>query len=373
MTAENLGAPAKQFPFAEPALPNPTWIGRAVSTLDWLRCSTVPNARVAREFVNRNFALLPEFLRERFSRDLFQRWEATFFELLIARFLQVAGADLEPNRPTPDGHWLDFIANFEDERVVVEATCIDARPELSRERETNERLFRFFEGEAPPGWNVLLYHLPRLGGNDSKRELKSAIRQSAPQEAPNHEKDQREVRRMLRGGLLEFCWIPSGEDARQSVIAGGPFYTWSGSSKARIGATIRHKRPQVRAETLPVILAIGVRDWPWGFRDFDESLFGISVGVVRGNPPRQVSSESRATGHFARRSEKPPTYAAVLAVLNPDFVYRSEPVLYLHPRFTGSLPRALRDLEVRSLSKKGIVTEPAKRTRWSQVGFVVAE
>jgi hypothetical protein len=63
----------------------------------------------------------------------------------------------------------------------------------------------------------------------------------------------------------------------------------------------------------------------------------------------------------------------VLAVLNPDFVYRSEPVLYLHPRSTDPLPRALRDLEVRSLSESGIVTEPAKRSLWSQVGFVVPQ
>lgn len=362
-----------QVLFDEPALPNETWVGHDVSTLDWLRLSTVPNARSAREFVNRNFALLPEFLRQRFSEELFQRWESSFFELLIARFLQVAGADLEPDRANAEGRWSDFIANFGGERVVVEATCIDARPELSREREANERLFRYFEGEILPGWEVLLYHLPRLGGNDSKRELKSAIRQSAPQEPPIHEKDRREVRRMLRGGLLEFRWIPSGEDARQSVIAGGPFYSWSGSSAARISSAVRAKRRQVRAEALPVILAIGVRDWPWDFRDFDESLFGVSCGIVRGSPPRMVRSEFRPTGYFARRHEKPPTYSSVLAVLNPGFVYRSEPVLYLHPRFTDSLPSAFRDLEVRCLSESGIVTGPSKRALWSQIGFCCPE
>lgn len=37
-----------------------------------------------------------------------------------------------------------------------------------------------------------------------------------------------------------------------------------------------------------------------------------------------------------------------------------DPVLYLHPRFAGTLPQAFQQLEVRSLNASGISVKPAQ-------------
>jgi hypothetical protein len=81
--------------------------------------------------------------------------------------------------------------------------------------------------------------------------------------------------------------------------------------------------------------------------DFDMALFGQYVGQIDqfGN---QYATSFKADGIFAGGVGEP-TIAGVLAFTEVGVLHCSEPVLYIHPRFSGKFPDTLRQLEQREL------------------------
>ena len=67
-------------------------------------------------------------------------------------------------------------------------------------------------------------------------------------------------------------------------------------------------------------------------------------------------------GIFNNKSDKAPIFAGVLAFLTVGFNVCVGPVLYRHPRFLGTLPNALLQLEQRSYNESinRIQTEASK-------------
>lgn len=96
------------------------------------------------------------------------------------------------------------------------------------------------------------------------------------------------------------------------------------------------------------------------------ALYGREV--IRLDASRTIASYSfDASGIFAAGpSDKAPTFAAALAFFHIGFGGsdgEADPVLYRHPRYQGSLPRALLDLSQRRFDAAlgTIERQPAKR------------
>ncbi len=162
--------------------------------------------------------------------------------------------------------------------------------------------------------------------------------------------------------LLEgrFAMIP--DLANNSTVAGFPAFSGYSDASARIVRAVGRKRPQVGAAKAPVILAIdGGSNATLG--DFDRALFGSFRTSVA--PDSDVCIHQFCpSGDFAALREGEPTYAGVLAYEQVGFTCPAEPILYLHPRFTGRLPDELRALATRQLvDRNRIEGLPARNPR----------
>jgi hypothetical protein len=344
--------------FPEPFEPDDSWGREGEGVFSWLLRSTLPRARAAREFLNNNLSALPGSFAEKLRRDLENRWQSAFFELIVARTLQVLGGAIKSEEVTPSGRRPDFMANFEDGSIVVEATAPLFEEEVQAEQRDHSPLKRILEGLVPLGWSVLIRELPRIGPADSKKEFKAAAQGllKVPQEAEYNELDELiERRAILSNGILEVSLVRAREG--YPAIVGGPGYGTYGDSISRIKRAVQRKRQQVRTAQGPVFLAINASGVTSSFEDYDRALFGEDC-LVLGQPLR---NEFRATGVFSRQSDSPPTYAGVIGFTEVGFRCVRDPVLWLHPRFTGPLPSGLLALESRVLDmESGIKVNPRR-------------
>ena len=100
----------------------------------------------------------------------------------------------------------------------------------------------------------------------------------------------------------------------------------------------------MRKADAPVLLAIEGSWLSGSLENFDLVLYGHTCDVINERrerePPRFIPD-----GLFANVSDKPPTYAGVLAFPEVGFRSVADPVLFSHPRYKGHLPEALSALE----------------------------
>ena len=234
----NEGHPSKsdRLVFPEPETENPRFHNLGESYYTWLRESTHLAAQEARRFMNRQLALLPEWLHLRIGSDLPAKWRGAFFEMIVARLLQELGANLEEPVPNAEGRLADYVADFHGQRLTIEATAIDTNPGLTADRDRDiHQIFPLFDRLLPPTWRVILHELPPLSPSDSKQGLKAVLERVLPSEPPQSEDDHRDVREDIPEGTLEFTLLP-GRPQGAHAVTGGPFY-W-------IGADIAERIPE---------------------------------------------------------------------------------------------------------------------------------
>ncbi|MGH7485869.1 MAG: hypothetical protein ACREMY_09750, partial [bacterium] len=211
------------------------------------------------------------------------------------------------------------------------------------------------ESLVPAGWSVWINELPRIGPADSKREFKAAAQKllKAPQEIECDEPIER--RAVLSHGVLEISLVRAKEG--YPAIVGGPGYGTYSDSISRIKRAVQRKRQQVCTVQNPVLLAINASGATSSFEDYDRALFGENCLVL--GPA--LRNEFKPTGVFARRNNDSPTYAGVIGFREVGFRCSCDPVLWLHPRFTGLLPSRLLALEARMLDRvSGITVNPRR-------------
>ena len=80
--------------FLEPSKEDRTLRQRRQSMTSWLKRSTHPKAVAFRRFPNDNLAEVPRDSQAQFVRRLRDDWDSGLFELIVARTLQVLGADI---------------------------------------------------------------------------------------------------------------------------------------------------------------------------------------------------------------------------------------------------------------------------------------
>lgn len=262
--------------FPRPKADNPRLYNHTESPFQWLQESTHQRATAAREFMNRQLTLLPEWLSSRISTDLADKWRGSFFEMIVARLFQELGASLEEPTPNAEGRLADTVADFRGQRLTVEATAIDTNPGLTDDRIRDTQLFPLFDELLPTTWSVMLYELPSLSHSDSKKGLKKLLRRVLPSESPGSEYDFRDVQEVLPEGRLDFTLIPD-RPRGTGAVAGGPIYMIGSEIDRRIRKTVRRKRSQIRSEENPVVLAVCLNGSPGRMEDFELALFGRRV------------------------------------------------------------------------------------------------
>jgi hypothetical protein len=153
--------------FPEPSRIDDTYAWRGEDTTDWLGRSTVPRARECRRFLNENFSKLPGEYQTVLHHALHNRWPSAFFELIVARTLQVLGADIEVEPESEAGTRIDFLAHFPDSTVSVEAVAPVFDADAGETAKRRSSLLDIVESLAPPSWRIMVVELPDLGPSDS--------------------------------------------------------------------------------------------------------------------------------------------------------------------------------------------------------------
>jgi hypothetical protein len=353
--------------FCEPEERDDSYSERGESTPSWLARSTLPRAKAWRTFLNRNLAALPEECQENISEDLrldTQHWSA-FFELVVARTLQELGASIacEPENRA-DKTRIDFMARFSDHVVAVEATSPVFNQDMGQTARNHIPLIEIIEKSAPAGWAVAIGDLPDIGPTGSKKQFKSAVERVLNVPPPAEGEEERELSWELPEGEIRLTLLSKtayGIREEAKLAHEAPLTTFDDSERV-IRKAVERKRRQARNVEAPVLVALDAKGIVTRLEDFDMALFGRYVAHMdrHGN---QYATSFRADGVFAR-GDGEPTIAGVLAFTEVGILRCSEPVLYIHPRFSGNLPEPLQQLEQRTLlaNRNGIEgSEPRKR------------
>lgn len=330
---------------SEPSTPDPTYAHRGEHILDWLARSTLPLAVEYRRFLNGNIAALPHSAQPQFRDALRDKWQSTFLELIVARSLQELGASISIEDSTKSGKRPDFMARFADGRVTVEAVSPVVNAETKGEETERVPLLNIIEEQVPEGWYVGVWELPNIGHADSKREFKRTVARLLALSPPQKDAHSFELIEELPQGVIHLYLWPAPPGSHR--LAWESSYTVLDNSEARIQYVLRDKRRQVRDSGAPVLLAIHASGIGSELEDFDRALFGRTY-ERRDWQHRLIETGFDADGAFTYnllRKVTPSTYAGVLAFLEVGFLGVSDPVLYLHPRFSGVLPEALLQLE----------------------------
>jgi hypothetical protein len=345
--------------FPEPSLVDDTYKRRGEDTVTWLARSTIARARECRRFLNEHISKLPTECQEKVVHDLRNRWHSAFFELLTARILQELGASLRFENAGPSGRRPDFLAEFPDGSVIVEAKAPLINSVAKMEEEVRLPLLEIIESSLPFGWMVGVWQLPNIRPADSKRAFKRRVGEMLSLSPPGpDDKDVELIHEFPQGTLHLHVFARGKEHKRLGLEA--PI-SLVDNTEQRIRHVVSKARGQVRGSQFPVLLAIHASGFCSDLEDFDCALYGRSFEQL-GRDRGVIAKGFRMDGEFNNKSDRAPTYAGILAFLNVNFHVCSSPVLYRHSRFQGALPRSLLQLEQRwfDMSGRRIESERSK-------------
>jgi len=344
--------------FPEPAEEDDSIARHGEGTYGWLSRSTSARAKDCRRFLNENVNRVPRNWQTKLHNDFRTReWSSVFFELIVARILELLGGSIEVEVPIAETNKRpDFIARFPDGVITVEATIPEINRRINRQTAENEELVRIIETLTPAKWSVRAWRLPRVGPSDSKKDFKRTIQGIFAKLPADPGPDQEPIEVELYYGELMLTLHPGRKGKRAVKVRGmasGPDDT-----EQKIRAIVNRKKKQVRKSTTPVFLAVSTS--PFGGRDdYDGALFGLTYEHVD-HKGATIASGFDPVGVFGSKRSEPPTIAGVLAFMEVGFPGVADPVLYLHPRFNGPLPESLKRLEQRTYQEgKGVSVQRA--------------
>jgi len=367
--------------FAEPEVPNVAW-GRRSGAADiaaWLHRSTLPLAVRCRAFLNRSLQALPDGA----AADLCHRlrhappFEAVFFELVVGRFLQVLGAEVEHEPTGLGGVKLDWRATFPDGQVVyIEATSPAYNRAAHREHARREAMHAIIADAMPAGWWVAPMRLPRLGLHEARGEFRETVRSmlaSLPIGSSHSIADPLRLEALTAHGQIELrVWPGKDGKPKRSPIATASYGAHYDDSSLRVNVAAKAKRHQARAFPGEVVLlAIDAPFEGPDLEDFDDALFGHIVYLI-GEEAGISGARFRPDGALA--TQRIAEYAGVMAFGRVSMFGVGDPTLYHHPRSVGSLPAQLLTLRHRTLEGGAIRNVPAVQTGIADgIGFPSAD
>ncbi len=358
----------------EPSVRDDTWGRRGEQPFEWFARSTLPRAMAGREFLNANLAKLPPPAQASIYQGLRVRWQSAFFELIVARTLQLLGASVVAEPEQADGRRPDFAARFSEATILIEAVSPIVDADIGERIKKRNPLLDIIEAAAPPGWRILVNELPDIGPTQSKKVLKRSVQRILDVAPPEHGAGRRKLVHQLPQGSLELTLLPG--DPGDNPIWMEPAIATFSDVLERIVHAVDKKRSQVQNAVVPAVLAINAGGFGRADLDeFDVALLGSFVSVVDRNGAI-VEVRFDPSGAFGppKGQQRHPTFAAALAYPEIGFRPCPDPVLYIHPRFDGQLPAPLLELEQRTYDPgaQSISVTPARRTGILEpLGFVV--
>jgi hypothetical protein len=309
--------------------------------------------------LNENLSALPSCIQQAIRSAPRQKWKSTFFELIVARILQELGATIEIEEINSAGKRPDFTAKFPDATVIVEAVSPVFNAEAGQTAKNRIPLLRIVESNIPRGWRVGVWELPNIGLSDSRKEFERAIKLMLSIPPPSDGAKDMELFNEISTGVIRLHLWP-GEIKPNRLMLEAPITAFD-NSEQRIRFALKRKRRQVRRSDNPVLLAIEASGISSEFEDFDKALFGRTYEKY--NERRELSEIGfMPNGAFDSKGDKAPTYAGVLAFIEVGFLGGPAPIFYHHPRFSGSLPEEILNLEQRKYDKwsNNVQAHPAR-------------
>ena len=328
----------------EPVKADDTYAYDGESTLNWLQRSTHQLAKDSRYFLNHNLGKIPNHHRKLLVQQLKHNWQSALFELILARYLQELGANLDYEKPINGGKRPDFLANFNDGTVIIEATSPVIDSDLKITEKNNQPLIQYIEKTKPYGWLILLLRLPEIGPADSKKEFKKKI-DSIFNQVRSTSENEISITETISTGKIALQCIRTNKKYKR--IGGGPILTSWDDTENRIRHSIDKKREQVRDSTIPVILAINATGLSSSIEDFNHALFGRSIDVIDFKSLDPQYTYYKEDGLFTKKKSADPTFAGILACFNYGLAGGEAPILYHNPNYLGEFPKGFSQLEQR--------------------------
>lgn len=345
----------------------PTWDENPV---DYYRRSTTPEAGAVRDFLNRTLPQFPAKHARSLVGKLRQDWRSFYFEIIVGRYLQVLGAEIEPGARHGNETDVDYRATFPD-GVIVSVECVSKKynMEAHDEMRRHGNMSRMLDTIGPHTWAINFHKLPKA---QSPAEFQPYVDRAAEFYAT--------LPVAVDGGPnIPFEWIggqgsivlealPFPRGTMPNHIGAG--VSWMDNSIQRIrGALIdSHKRKQARGGYPPVFLAIDSPFMGPDAEDFDQALFGQVVDHRAFDPHESVGLSFNPNGLLVTDKDIP--FAGVIAFLGMRMTTASDPVIYLNPYQRWKLPAALAAHEQRVWTSRIDRTPAIREPLIGSVGFV---
>jgi hypothetical protein len=356
--------------FPEPTSPDESWAGWDETAVEWFTRSTQPRARAVREFLNRSLECFPPKHAKSLAKRLNQDWQSFFFEIVVGRYLQVLGAEVEPEPPGSNGTHVDFRAVFPD-GIAVSVECVSKRFNQAAQKtiQGHGKMARMLDDIGPTNWAIEFHKLPDANSPSEFEPYVHAARDwYATLPEPIEGGSRPAFAFEADHGRMELEAIPFPHGTMPNHLGPGVSYRDDSILRLKDALIDSHKRKQALGAVPPVLLAI---DCPFGgpdAEDFDQALFGMTVDHRGFDWRESVGTSFNPNGLLVTDKEIP--FAGVLAFLKMSMVGAADPVLYLNPYQRWKLPAALSRHEQRVWTSR-IQTTPATRPAVIEsVGFV---
>ena len=263
--------------------------------------------------MNHSLAHFPPAAAHHLAAKLRHDWQAHYFEIVVGRYLQVLGADIEYEPLGSNGTHVDFRATFPDGVVSVECVSKRFNQEARETLHRNARLAGLIDQIGPIGWLLDIEFLPAMTPNEFQPLLDQVAEWFRGLPGPI-EGGERPQLQLGRGDeRLELTAIPRPTATKPMHI--GPAVASFSDATERLKSALRNgrKRAQGRGARPPVFLAV---DSPWDgpdAEDFDEVLFGRTVQHVDLDTRTTVGFSFDSGGLLVSDPEIP--FAGVIAFL----------------------------------------------------------
>jgi hypothetical protein len=193
------------------------------------------------------------------------------------------------------------------------------------------------------------------------------------QPPPTHDEEEVEIRGTFEQGDLRIILFPQsrhglGADTKIAIHNAVAYFP---NDEAVLRGAVRRKYRQLSNIDGTSLVALNMFSTTSRREDLDQALFGVTVSRLDryGN---EVGRYFERNGLFAN-GQGEPTISGVLAFPEVGFLRCADPILYAHPRFSGSFPPPLDVLEMRKLPSTGAyieVREAARTDLLQGLGFV---
>jgi hypothetical protein len=356
--------------FSEPDPPDLTRPRWGENLLDWYVRSSRSEGREVRKFLNRTLTHFPSKVARGYIGKLRSDWRSFYFELIVGRYLQVLGADIEPNAPGSNGTDIDFRATFPD-GVVVSVECVSKKynQEAQAEIDRNADMAVMLNEVGPHTWAISFRKLPKAM---TEAEFQPYVDKAAEFYAtlPTAVDDGNHIAYEWTGehGLMRLNAMPFPGGTRANHM--GAVVAWRDNSIMRLKDALidSHKRRQANGAYPPVFLAI---DCPFNgpkAGDFDVALFGSYTDHRGFNPRESVGESFRPDGMLV--TDKGIPFAGVIAFLGMRLTEAADPVLYLNPYQRWKLPPAFAAHETRVWTSRIDITPATREPVIHTLGFM---